>query len=154
GGSISENDEYVLFPGQISYLRTRNTGLTVNPADSEIWHLAVGKLFYKQFAIGLSVYHFNQRVVDEPLTEQWNGAIGGVYLISSVIGVAYVFENPAHASSNVPAGLRLQQQQSAGVYYSSPYNARLRLDLVQQLENNPNRRINIHGSIESNFSEF
>src|SRR5262249_16687907 len=66
----------------------------------------------------------------------------------------YVFENPVHASSNVPAGLRLNQQQSVGVFWGTPYNARLRLDLLQELENNPNRRINVHGSIESAFADF
>lgn len=154
GVALSESDPEVLIPGQISYFRKRDTGIEYDPADSEIWHFAIGKMFYKKIAVGISVYHFNERVVDQPLTEQLNGSAGVVYMWSNALGFAYVFENPGHASSNVPAGLRLQQRQSVGAFYSTNYNARLRLDLLQQLENNPDRQIDVRASVESAFAEF
>lgn len=154
GVSLSENNEDVLFPGQVSYIRTRVAGLTPNPANAEIWYLAAGKLIYKKFAIGLSAYEVNQSVAGQSLSLQFNGAIGGVFLITHDIGIAYVFENPAHASGDIPAALRLSEQQSVGAFYSMPYSARLRLDVIEPLEANPNQRVNLRTSIESAFSEF
>jgi hypothetical protein len=154
GATISENSEDTILGGNIAYLRTRNTGQLSTPVDGEIWHAAFGKLFLEKFAVGFSVYRFAATPVDAPATEQWNGSIGGVFLILPKLGVAYVYDNPIHPSSDVPNEIRFLPQQSFGVFWSTPYLARLRLDLVHLDQLNPDNRWDIRTSVESEVGEF
>jgi hypothetical protein len=154
GASISENSPEVIMGGNVSYIRTRNTGQLSTPVNGELWHAAFGKLFYERFAVGFSAYHFAATPEAGAATEQWNGSIGGVFLILPKLGVAYVYDNPIHPSGDVPDAIRFLPQQSFGVFWSTPYFARLRLDLVHLDQMNPDNRWDIRGSIESEMGEF
>jgi hypothetical protein len=154
GLDMSENDKDVLFSGNIAYLRTRTTGLVNAPVDGEIWHGAFAKSFFDRLSVGLSVYHFQAKSDVFNTSEQWNGSLGAVFMILPKLGVSFVYDNPIHQGSHVPTEVRFLPQQSFGVYWGIPYNAKLRLDIVRPDDDNPGNRLDIRTAIESAVGEF
>lgn len=154
GVDLSQNDQDVIVSGNLAYLHSRTSGLLQVPVNGETWHAAFGKLFFRRLAVGLSVYHFQATGDTVEKNEQWNGSLGALFMILPKLGVAYVYDNPVHPSSRVPQALRFLPQQSFGVFWGIPYNARLRLDLVHLDQMNPNQRWDIRTSIESEFGEY
>jgi hypothetical protein len=153
GASLSETQD-VLLPGELTYLKIRNTGSAPAAVDGDLWSGSIGYLFFKRLAVGVTLYHLGLKEVGQPLTEQWNGALGGLFLITPTFGVAYVLDNPVHAASSIPVGMRQLMRQSVGLFYSSEYNARFRLDFVRQEAFNPNKRIDVRGGIETEVSDY
>lgn len=155
GATLTENNDDVLFAGELGYFRTRDTGILPQASNGEIWEAAIGKLFFKnQLAIGISAYRYGITPVGQPEMDQWNGAVGAVYRLLPNLGIAYVFENPVNASSSVPEQVRLEPQQSVGVFYKTPYHAQLRLDVLRWEQDNPGQRLNVHTSVESDLNDY
>ncbi len=86
GASISENTEENLLAGELSYLRLRNTGTAPTPVNSEVWQASMGKLFYKRFAVGVSVIHVDHSPEDAPAYAQWNGSLGALFSHHGPVG--------------------------------------------------------------------
>lgn len=153
GASLSEVTD-VMLPGQLSYFKSRKTGILPVGVDEQIWMGSFAYLIQKRFSVGISIYDVQKTQEGFNQTDQWNGAFGAVFLIHPNLGVAYVFENPANASSSIPEPLRLARKHSIGVYYSSPYRMRARLDLTHQEQLNPGGRNNVMAGLETAVQEF
>lgn len=154
GVTLSQSSDDVYFPGALSYLRLRDTRPGLAAQDGELWHVAIGKLFFKRLAVGASAYRLDESVAGEKDWEQWNGALGGVFLITNHWGVAYVYENPFSTSSDIPEALRLFGKQSLGTYYMTPYHAALVLDLQRWEQFNPKKQWDVHAGIEVESNPF
>ncbi|MBX3020379.1 MAG: hypothetical protein KF799_01780 [Bdellovibrionales bacterium] len=147
-----DNTRDVWFPGAIHYVRTRDTGRGL-PAEGDLWHVSIAERF-EQFTLGLSVYRLVYDVQNDREYTQWNGSVGGVYMIHDGLGVAYVLSNVAQPGSNVPKPLREDMRQTAGVFAKWGEIARVRFDLERQERFNPDHDMAYMFGLESKTSEM
>lgn len=153
GVSLSETKD-VLIPGALAYVKSRNTGLAPAPVDGDVWFGGVGYLFFSRLSAGVSLYRVSQKEIGQARSEQWNFSLGGLFLITPSLGVAYVFENPLQPSKAILPSLRLKTQQSVGVFYRSPFLARLRMDLIRQEQFNDDKQINVAVGVETELNPY
>lgn len=153
GVGAGDNTEEVLFPGTLNFVRMRDTGRTLAPVDSDLWHVAIGKNF-GQFGWGISGYRLNSKVENDREYVQWNYSLGVLYMINQDMGVAYVLNNIAKPSSDVPLGLREDLQQGAGFFATLGKLARVRADITRNEVFNPEQRMVYMLGCENMASSF
>jgi hypothetical protein len=153
GVGAIDNSPGVWFPGALHYLRLRDTGSAARPADGELWHVAIGEV-KERFAFGVSGYRLVYNLDPDQSYTQWNYSLGGVYMISGDLGVAYVLKNLAGVGSDVPEGLREDLQQTAGVLVGIANVARLRVDLSRRERRNPDHKMVYMVGLESKTSDL
>lgn len=154
GVGAADNGPEVAVPGALHYIRTRETGRSIRPADGELWHAAIGRLVYEKFAFGLSGYRLKYDLDRGPSTTQWNYSLGGLWMFSRELGIAYVIDNLAKPGSDVPLGLRQDMKQSLGGMVSVADIARVRADISRRERNNPDKKMIYMVGLESMSSEF
>jgi hypothetical protein len=149
GLGAADNGQDIMFPGALHYVLLRNSGFSSVPVNGELWHGAIGEKLGEQFAIGLSVFRLTYTGQGVPTTVQWNYSLGGLWMISQDMGVAYVLNNLAKPGSDVPQGLRQDMQQGVGFFASLFEVARLRFDITRNELFNPNRKMVYMAGFES-----
>jgi hypothetical protein len=154
GLGMLDNSDDAAFPGSIHYVRTRESGRSLTPMNGELWHAAGAYLINDQLSVGMSVYRWQHTANRFPTYTQWNGSLGVLYLLNENISLAYVFENPAGASSDVPKDLREDMRQSLGSFFRFADIAIARFDLSRQERNNPDGRMIYMFGLESATSEY
>jgi hypothetical protein len=152
GFGAIDNGQDIYFPGALHYFRMHDTGRSAQPANGELWHAAIAKQF-DQLNVGVSAYRLIYDVKNDRRYTQWNYSIGGLFMLSEGLGVAYVLNNLAGAGSNVPAGLREDLRQVAGVYAKLGEMARVRFDMARQERFNPDHKMTYMLSIETKHSD-
>lgn len=153
GVAASENGPDTMFPGSIHYLRLRYTGRTPQPIDGELWHVAVAKNVLNNLSLGISGYRLTYKDPQKDLI-QWNYSLGLLWVLREDIGVAYVLDNLAKPSSDVPVGLREQTKQGVGFFGNLGEIARVRLDVERVEKNNPKHMLAYMAGIEVYRAEF
>ena len=154
GLGAADNTPEVLFPGAIHYLRTRDTGRAGAPADGELWHAAIGRAVNRNFSFGISGYRLTSKVERDREYVQWNYSLGVLWMINPHMGVAYVLNNLAGASSETPRGLREDMQQAVGFFASLGELARFRFDLTRNERFNPEQRMTYAVGFENLSGDF
>ncbi|MGE3759600.1 MAG: hypothetical protein AB7H97_17675 [Pseudobdellovibrionaceae bacterium] len=154
GLGMVDSTEDTAFPGAAHFVRTRESGRSPTPVSGELWHGAGAVLINDQLSVGVSVYRWQHRANNFPTYTQWNGALGVLWLVDPNISLAYVFENPAQAGSEVPTALREDMRQSVGSFFRFSEVAIARFDLSRQERNNPDGRMIYMFGLESATSEF
>ena len=149
-----DNSRDVWFPGTLHYLRLRDTGRSPQPANGELWQLGFGEKAGDHFALGISGSWLVYDLKGIGRITQFNYSVGGIYMVNSSLGVAYVLRNLALPGSEVPAGLREDLQQVVGVFAAVTDLARLRLDILRQERLNPEHKMAYMFGFESKTSPF
>lgn len=154
GLGATDSGAEVVTPGALHYIRTRNTGIYSSPVNGELWHFAVGKMFFENFTFGLSGYRWMTDPELDKRHVQWNGSLGGLYMFNRGFGVAYVLDNPFQTSPKVPVPLRVVTRQSIGSMYTLDGIVAFRFDISRDERYNPDKKMVYQAGIESQSFEF
>jgi hypothetical protein len=153
GVGLGDNSASVMFPAEFNYLRTRDTGIASGPVDGELFHLAIGKNS-GNFSYGFSAYRLSSTVIGDKEYVQYNGSLGGLWMINQDMGLAYVLNNLVSPGSDVPLALRQNMQQGLG-YFASIYSiARLRFDITRNEANNVDKKMVYMAGFENMATQY
>ncbi len=144
----------VIFPGALHYFRLRDTGRSAQPADGELWHVAIGDMILPNLAIGLSGYRLHYKLRGRKAAVQWNGSLGLTWMVHKQLGLAYVLSNITNPGGDVPLGLREEREQGLGLFAEVFSIANVRFDITRREVNNVDRRMVYMGSFESMSGKF
>jgi hypothetical protein len=153
GVGAADNSEDVLFPGALHYMRLRGTGQASAGADSELWHVAVGKNI-GNISFGISGYRLDTKVERDREYVQWNYSLGFLGMINPDMGVGYVLKNIAKPGADVPLGLRQNLQQGLGYFASLGTVARVRVDVTREETHNIDKKLSYMIGFENLASEY
>ncbi|MDC0980377.1 hypothetical protein OAQ84_01440 [Bdellovibrionales bacterium] len=152
--SFSDNNQDVFFPGALQFVKKLRSFEGLPSVEETFWQLSTGNFYFKQLAIGLSLYRLQLEVAQSEGHTFWDGVIGFNYNPAGDFAVALVFYNVFGSPEAVPEHLRQPQSIMAGGTYLVTDFVRVRLDMGRQVQLNPDTEWKIQGGLESFLNDF
>lgn len=152
GITLSDNTEDLFAAGAFAFARReRNTpGLDWS---ENYFHASFGNGIARYIGMGMA---FKLRDMESSVfsESEWNVDVGFHYNPREDFGLGLVFHNVLAESEDIPTEAASKDAIGLGVnwLYSSIF--RMRADLVQQMESNPDHKIEIGGGIETLWARF
>lgn len=150
---LADGTEGNTFPGSLSYTRRtleRKGGVTETQSDIQ---LALAEFFSDRIAMGFAAHRQTNEVTSGGDHTQYNGHVGLMLTPLDNLGFGAVIYDFIPPRDSVPSGIRTVPTFAVGTNLIIQKILYLRLDLVRPDLDNPNRRTNVMGGIDTYFRE-
>lgn len=154
GLSLADNTEGLFFSGGYAYAKRRRTYDARSTIEEQYHQVSLGKFALRHLSFGATVTFLDTDMIEGPSYRQWDFHIGSHYNPHPNFGIGLVFYNVASRHEKVPAELQNLDAVALGAHYIFMPMFRLRLDISQQMERNPDQKIHYQMGVESHLSNF
>ena len=155
GISLQDNSENLVSTGGLLYGQEDRSFLNLADYKERRIQISLASFVRKHFSFGMSVYNIRRDVENDKEYEFYDGNFGFLWNPLPSLGVGLRYDNFAkHGTAGVPTHIRLRDQLTIGTNYVVMETVRARLDLSQQMESNPNNRVDFRAGLESFFDAF
>ena len=153
GATFVDNSKDVFVPGAFSYIKRNRNFEGLAPADETYWQVAVGKFMHDQFSMGLTLYYLAIETDGKKYT-RLNGDLGFMWNPSPNFGWGVVIYNLRKPDLETPDYLNYKPFAAIGLNFILTELVRVRMDIGQQLIDNPLGRHVIKAGLETFINRF
>ena len=154
GLGIQDNSEDVFLTGGFLYTMETQSFKTLADYDEQRLQLSFAKFIYRQVSLGMSVYHISRDVENDQKYEFYDGNIGIMWNPDPNYAFAATYDNWARHGDDVPEHVQLKDRLTIGANLLLIEKVRARLDVSQQMEDNPENRADLRMGLESFIDAF
>lgn len=151
---FTDNTDEIFASGGYFFAQRRRTFDKKNTAEENYHQFSLGGFIVDHFAVGLAITYLDTDVVGGPSYNQWDGNLGFHYNPKPDLGFGLVVYNILNRDDRVPDYLQNQDSIFVASHYLLPEILRLRVDLGQQLSENPNNKMQFQVGAESKVGGF
>ena len=151
--TLVDYSEGVLIPGSFGFVQNTTSYEDLGSVNKRIWHIAVGDFVINQLAVGTSLHYVEAELAGQ-VYDQFNMTAGALWNPHPDWGFGLSFYNLFAPSTKTPLMFRDIQSITIGFTFIASEFLRLRGDIGQRLQENPDRNLQIRGGIESFIARF
>lgn len=152
--TISDNGRDIFFSGGFGYANRKRTFENLPTLEEQYYQISLGKFVAKHLALGASVFFLESDVAGDRRYEQWDGHFGVHYNPHPDYGYGLVFYNLGARDETVPRYIQNLDKVAAGVHGIFLKYFRVRADLSQVLQENPDHRQQYQVGLESRLAPY
>ena len=152
--SVTDNSSDAGVAGGVVIAKRRRTFDQAPSSDDWYGQFAFATALFKKMSLGFSFEHIRHDFEGGEKLNQTDVTLGLFYNPLPTLGLGLVARNLRERDLSVPVAYQLKDEIGIGGYYIFMRQFRLRADLVQQTEMNPDHEQNLKMGFESLFNSF
>lgn len=154
GLTIQDNSENVFLTGGFLYGQESRTFQNLANYKERRIQVSVAKFVTDHISMGLSAYNIRREVFNDKEYEFYDGDLGLLWNPHPQFAIGAKYDNWAKHGDEAPDHVQLKDRLTIGANYVVLDRVRARLDLSQQLEDNPEDRVDFRTGLESFIDTF
>jgi len=154
GVSLSDNSEDVFFAGGFIYVNRTRTFEALPDIDEQYYQVNLSRFLLRQISVGAAFFYQNSEVHGDKKYDHWDAHLGAMWNPTAELGLGLVFYNVRPRNIELPTILQNYDRVSVGGLYIIKKFFRIRGDLTQQVELNPDRKMQYQLGFESKLVDF